>query len=153
MIRQSIEVAAEPAVLFDLTQDYTRRLDWDPFLKEARLLGGAGEPGVGVRAWCVARSGLGMETEYVSFRPPGTCAVAMTRGPWFCRAFAGSWRFEGVGPGRTRVTFTYSIDGRPAFLSGLLRQVFAHETRRRLEALRRHFDRRRPGKASGVEAQ
>ena len=41
MFRQSIEVAAEPGVLFDLTQDYAHRLDWDPFLKEARLLGGA----------------------------------------------------------------------------------------------------------------
>ena len=113
MFRQSIEVAAEPAVLFDLTQDYARRLDWDPFLKEARLIDGAESPGVGVRAWCVARNGLGMETRYVSFNPPGACAVEMTRGPWFFRSFSGSWRFEAIGPGRTRVTFTYSLDGRP----------------------------------------
>ena len=32
--RQSVEIAIEPWVLFDLTQDYSRRLDWDPFLKE-----------------------------------------------------------------------------------------------------------------------
>ena len=114
MFRQSIEVAAEPGVLFDLTQDYARRLDWDPFLKEARLIDGAESPGVGVRAWCVARNGLGMETRYVSFNPPGACAVEMTRGPWFFRSFSGSWRFEGIGPGRTRVTFTYSLDGRPS---------------------------------------
>lgn len=137
MFRQSIEVAAEPDVLFDLTQDYKHRLDWDPFLKEARLLGGADEPGVGVRAWCVARNGLGMETKYVSFNPPGACAVEMTRGPWFFRSFSGSWRFERVEPGRTRVTFTYSLDGRPALLSGLLRLVFGRETRRRLSALKR----------------
>ena len=140
MFRQSIEVAAEPAVLFDLTQDYTHRLDWDPFLREARLIDGAESPGVGVRAWCVARNGLGMETRYVSFNPPGACAVEMTRGPWFFRSFAGSWRFEGIGPGRTRVTFTYSLDGRPVFLSGLLRLVFARETRRRLEALKRFVE-------------
>jgi ribosome-associated toxin RatA of RatAB toxin-antitoxin module len=137
MFRQSIEVAAEPDVLFDLTQDYAHRLDWDPFLKEARLVGGAKSPGVGVRAWCVARSGLGMETEYVSFNPPGACAVEMTRGPWFFRSFAGSWRFERLGPGRTEVTFTYSLVGRPASISGLLRLIFARETRRRLEALER----------------
>jgi hypothetical protein len=98
MFRQSIEVAAEPGVLFDLTQDYSHRLDWDPFLKEARLLDGAERPGVGVRAWCVARNGLGMETRYVSFNPPGACAVEMTRGPWFFRSFSGSWRFDRVGP-------------------------------------------------------
>ena len=71
MFRQTIEVAAEPGMLFDLTQDYARRLDWDPFLKEARLLGGSDRTEVGVRAWCVAWNGLGMETRYVSFNPPG----------------------------------------------------------------------------------
>ena len=67
--------------LFRLTQDYDHRLDWDPFLKEARLVGGAQTAGIGVRAWCVAKSGLGMETEYVSFNPPKTVAVKMTKGP------------------------------------------------------------------------
>ena len=78
MFRQSIEVAAEPGVLFDLTQDYERRLDWDPVLREARLLGGADRPGVGVRAWCMARNGFGMETTYVSFNPPKTVAVKIS---------------------------------------------------------------------------
>src|SRR5438874_1899125 len=110
MFRQSIEVAAEPVVLFDLTQDYGQRLDWDPFLKGARLRGGADRPGVGVRAWCVARNGFGMETRYVSFNPPGACAVEMTRGPWFFRSFSGSWQFDRIGPSRTRVTFTYYLE-------------------------------------------
>jgi ribosome-associated toxin RatA of RatAB toxin-antitoxin module len=138
MFRQSIEVGAEPGVLFDLTQDYTHRLVWDSFVKEARLLDGAERPGVGVRAWCVARNGFGMETRYVSFNPPGACAVELTRGPWVFRSFSGSWRFERIGPDLTRVTFTYSLVSRPVFLSGLLRVVFAHETRRRLEALKRY---------------
>jgi hypothetical protein len=75
-----------------------------------------------------------METKYVSFNPPRACAVEMTRGPWFLRSFSGSWRFDRVGQGVTRVTFTYSLVGRPAFLSGLLRLAFAREARRRLEA-------------------
>jgi ribosome-associated toxin RatA of RatAB toxin-antitoxin module len=150
VFRRSIEVAAEPDALFDLTQDYPHRLDWDPFLKEARLLGGADRPGIGVRAWCVARNGLGMETDYVSFNPPGACAVAMTKGPWFFRSFAGSWRFEEMGPGRTRVTFTYGLAGRPFLISWMLRLVFARETRRRLEALRRYVEARvDPGRPPG----
>lgn len=135
--RQTVEIEAEPTALFELSQDYGRRLDWDPFLKEARLVGGAERAGVGVRAWCVARNGSGMETRYVSFHPPGACAVEMTRGPWFFRSFAGSWRFEPVGPGRTRVTFTYNLVGRPAFLTLPLGWIFARETRRRLRALKR----------------
>lgn len=137
MLRQTIEVVAEPAVLFDLTQDYSHRLGWDPFLKEAKLLDGAEKPGIGVLALCVAHNGFGMETRYVSFNPPGACAVEMTRGPWFFRSFSGSWRFDGMEPGRTRVTFIYSLVGRPALLSGLLRFIFARETRRRLQALKR----------------
>jgi hypothetical protein len=62
-------VQGEPAEVFALTQDYPRRLAWDPFLRRAELIGGATAPDVGARAWCVAWLGLGMETEYVSFRP------------------------------------------------------------------------------------
>src|SRR5262249_21495740 len=129
-----------PKAPFGLTPDSSRPLGWDPFWKEARLLDGADAAGPDVRAWCVARNGLGMETRYVSFNPPGACAVEMTRGPWFFRSFSGSWRFERTGPHRTMVTFTYSLVGRPGLLSGLLRHIFARETRRRLTALKRYAE-------------
>ncbi|HEX2203974.1 MAG TPA: SRPBCC family protein [Longimicrobium sp.] len=136
----SVVVAAPAAALFALTQDYGRRLEWDPFLKSAALVGGAREAGPGVRALCVAHSGLAMETEYVSFRPPGVCAVRMTRGPWFLGGFAGSWRFREEAPGRTRVSFTYQLRARPRWLGPLLgpvlARVFARDTRRRLAALK-----------------
>ena len=129
-----------PETLFELSQDYGRRLSWDPFLKEARLLGGADAAGLGVRAWCVARNGLGMETRYVSFHPPRACAVEMTRGPKVFRGFAGSWRFSAIEPGRTRVTFSYRIDARPALLSRPLSALFHRAMGRRLEALKREAE-------------
>jgi ribosome-associated toxin RatA of RatAB toxin-antitoxin module len=135
--RRSIEVDAPPELLFALSQDYGRRLSWDPFLREARLLGGAGQAGLGVRAWCEARNGLGMETAYVSFHPPRACAVEMTRGPRCFRAFAGSWRFEPIGPGRSRVSFTYRVVARPSALTRPLSWIFGRHTRRRLDALKR----------------
>jgi ribosome-associated toxin RatA of RatAB toxin-antitoxin module len=135
--RQSVEIAAEPGELFELTQDYERRLEWDPFLTSAELVGGAEAAGVGVRTRCRAHNGFSMETRYVSFNPPGVCAVEMTEGPWFFRSFAGSWRFEPAGAGRTRVSFTYRLVGRPPLLTGPLALAFACETRRRLVALKR----------------
>jgi hypothetical protein len=135
--RESITVAADPEALFELSQDYSRRLDWDPFLREARLVGGASAAGVGAVARCSAHNGFVMETRYVSYNPPGACAVEMTEGLWFFRSFAVSWRFEPVGPGRTEVSFAYRIVGRPRFLTGLLALVFGRETRRRLRALKR----------------
>ncbi len=137
---QSIVIAASPDALFALTQNYGRRLQWDPFLKSAALLGGAAEAGVGVRTYCVAHSGLGMETEYVSFNPPRTCAVKMTRGPWLIGNFAGSWHFEEVSPGQTRVGFRYHLRARPRWLSWLLTPLmgwfFGRDTRKRLVALK-----------------
>ena len=75
---QSILIDADAAALFELSQDYTRRLDWDPFLRSAELLNGAALPAVGVRALCVDRKGTAMETEYVSYNPPCAVAVKMT---------------------------------------------------------------------------
>jgi ribosome-associated toxin RatA of RatAB toxin-antitoxin module len=135
-VQLSTEIEATPADLFALTQDYGRRLDWDPYLKVATLIDGATHPEVGVRAWCVARNGFGMETRYISFRPPATCAVEMTRGPWLLRAFAGSWRFEPIGSRRTRVHFTYDVTGRPGFLTRPLAWIFRRDTSRRLQALK-----------------
>jgi ribosome-associated toxin RatA of RatAB toxin-antitoxin module len=141
MTFEQAEVIAAPAPeLFALTQDYRRRLEWDPFLRSAELLDGAAAAGVGVRAYCVARNGLGMETEYVSFNAPRTCAVKMTRGPGLIGRFAGTWRFEELSPGQTRVGFRYHLRGRPKWLSWLLTPllawVFARDTRRRLRALK-----------------
>jgi ribosome-associated toxin RatA of RatAB toxin-antitoxin module len=143
----SILIRARPEELFALTQDYGRRLEWDPFLRVAELVGGATESGVGVRAWCVARNGLGMETEYVSYQPPRVTAVKMTRGPWIIESFAGSWRFEPQGDGVTRVQFRYQVRARPRWAARLLTpvftRVFARDVRKRLEGLKRAVEEER----------
>jgi ribosome-associated toxin RatA of RatAB toxin-antitoxin module len=66
-------------------------------------------PEVGEKAWCVSKHGIGMQTEYVSFRRPEVTAIRMTKGPWYIKDFAGSWRFQQEGNSGTKVTFTYSI--------------------------------------------
>jgi ribosome-associated toxin RatA of RatAB toxin-antitoxin module len=154
-LEQSVDIAATPAELFALTQDYARRLEWDPFLRSANLVGGATAAGLGVRAYCVAHSGYGMETEYVSFTPPRVAAVKMTRGPWMIRSFAGSWRFEELEPGRTRVEFRYQVEAWPRWLAWLLTPVmvwvFGRDTRKRLEALKRAEESGRVLMASSAE--
>jgi len=138
-----IEASAED--LFWLTQDYQRRLEWDPYLKSAKLLDGAAKADVGVKVLCVNHNGQQMETEYVSFNPPHVTAVKMTRGPWIVQSFAGSWQFEMLAPEQTRVTFCYHLKARPAFLEGLLTpliaRVFGRDTERRLKALKQFVER------------
>ena len=132
-------VQADPALVFEMTQDYSRRLSWDPFLRHAELCDGAVAPGVGVRAWCVARLGPGMETEYVSFAPPRIAAVKMTRGPWILESFGGAWEFTPAGDGSTEVAFRYQFRTRPRWLAWLVepmaRRWFSWETRKRVVAL------------------
>jgi ribosome-associated toxin RatA of RatAB toxin-antitoxin module len=140
LFEESIMISGDPASLFRLSQDYDRRLEWDPFLRSAHLLGEAHQAGVGARAVCVAKSGWEMETEYVSFSPPRTTAVKMTRGPWFLDSFAGAWHFDEFESGRTRVSFRYNLRARPKwlawFLDPILARVFSRDTRQRLYALK-----------------
>jgi len=145
-VRVSIDVAAAPEHLFALTQDYERRLEWDPFLTSAEFLDGATEAGVGVVARCRGRIGGVMDAEYVSYEPPRVAAIRMTGPPWFLESFAGSWRFVPLAAGATRVEFAYTLRARPRIFSRLftpiVSAVFQYEMCRRLEALKSFVERR-----------
>ena len=81
-VEAAIEIRASPEEVFDLIHDYARRLAWDPFLKEARLLEGAKAAGPGIKALCTARSGsagLVMETVHLSLDRPRVIASALFR--------------------------------------------------------------------------
>ena len=106
---EKITIHETPEIIFDYTQDYDQRLGWDTFLKKAVLINGATKADKGVRAYCVAKNGLGMETEYVSFLRPRVTAIKMTKGPFLFKTFSASWNFNEIGSGTTEVTFLYSF--------------------------------------------
>ena len=85
---QQIEIKCSAAQAFDYTHDYKTRLNWDTFLKQADLMDGATVAGKGVKAYCVAKNGMGMLTEYVTFNRPKVPAIKMTKGPYLFKAFA-----------------------------------------------------------------
>jgi hypothetical protein len=87
---EKIIINCSPAIAFDYTQDYENRLKWDTFLKRAELIGGATKADKGVKAYCVAKNGLGMVTEYVSYNRPKATAIKMTKGPFMFKTFLGS---------------------------------------------------------------
>ena len=106
---KTIEISCSPEFAFDYTQDYANRLTWDTFLKKAELIEGATKAEKGVKAYCVAKNGLGMVTEYVSFNRPERTAINMTKGPFLFKSFLGSWTFKLVKPNTTSVIFLYSF--------------------------------------------
>jgi len=139
---ERILVDNSPAVVFDFTQDYSRRLLWDTFLKKADLLEGAKAAGLGVKAWCVARNGLGMETEYVSFNRPKATAIKMTRGPYLFKSFLGSWTFKETGPGQTEIIFLYSFTLRFPFnlFKIAIKKNLSRNVRKRLNDLKKSLE-------------
>jgi ribosome-associated toxin RatA of RatAB toxin-antitoxin module len=106
---KSVEINCTLEVAFDFTQDYDQRLSWDTFLKKADLIEGATKSGKGVKAYCVAKNGLGMETEYITFNRPKATAIEMTKGPFMFETFLGSWTFKEIQSNLTEVTFLYSF--------------------------------------------
>jgi len=139
---ETIQVRERPEVIFDYTQDYGNRLKWDTFLKRADLVDGATAAGKGVKSYCVAKNGMGMETVYVSFNRPRATAVQMTRGPYAFKTFQGSWTFKAL-PGGTEVVFLYSFTLRfPFSLAGfLVRRILQRNVRQRLVDLKTCIER------------
>jgi ribosome-associated toxin RatA of RatAB toxin-antitoxin module len=112
---EKIIVHENAQTIFDYTQDYENRLTWDTFLKRAELINGAVKAGKGVKAYCVAHNGIGMETEYVTFNRPKVTAIKMTKGPFLFKSFLGSWTFKELDTCKTEVVFLYSFSLRFPF--------------------------------------
>ena len=143
----TIDIGVDSEAVFDLIHDYSRRLDWDPFLREARLLNGDVVADRGISSRCAARwavGGLAMDTVYVSFTRPRIAAVNMTNGPVFLRSFAATIRQDRIDANSTRVTCRYNFEARPRWLAFIIEPivgwVFHRETCRRLAALKRFLE-------------
>ena len=141
-ISESIFVHEKPEQVFDFTQDYTKRLQWDTFLKKAYLIEGATAADKGVKAYCVAKNGMGMVTEYVTFRRPKVTAVKMTKGPFLFKAFLGSWTFKEMPDNRTEVVFLYSFSFRFPFnlLANAIKNNLEANVRQRLIDLKMNIE-------------
>ena len=138
----SIEIRQKAEVIFDYTQDYNHRLEWDTFLLEAKLLPPHLHAEKGAKAWCVAVNGYGMETEYISFSRPKVTAIKMTRGPYMFKEFSGSWNFKETSESTTMVIFTYSFSLRfPYNLFGFyIRKNLLKNVQQRLKDLQNRVE-------------
>lgn len=110
-----IIIDSKPESVFDYTQDYNKRLNWDTFLKLAKLMNNAVTPKKGVSAYCAAKNGIGMTTQYISFNRPKATAIKMTKGPYMFKSFLGSWTYKNVNDSMTKVIFLYSFQLRFPF--------------------------------------
>lgn len=135
---EKILIKRNQSDVFDFTQDYSKRLIWDTFLIKADMLNDTGEAGVGEKAYCVARNGMGMETEYVSYKRPKVTAIKMTQGPFLFKSFLGSWTFHKRAEQETEVVFLYAFTLRfPVSIgSFLMKRILQKEVKGRLQDLK-----------------
>jgi Polyketide cyclase / dehydrase and lipid transport len=139
-------IPARRADVFRLLHDYSRRLEWDTLLQEARLTDGFDVAGLHATSICKGRTllgGIAMKTVYVTYREPDVAAVRMVNRPPFIDSFAASIRHRDRPGGSSRLEYKYSFTARPRWLRPLLHPlmqiIFRRETERRLGALRRFF--------------
>lgn len=139
---EQIIINRDSETVFDYTQDYNNRLKWDVFLKRAELIEGATQAGKGAKAYCVAKNGLGMVTEYVSFNRPKVAAIKMTKGPFMFQSFVGSWTFREIGNMQTEVVFVYSFQLRFPFnlIIPFIKANLQNNVRQRLVYLKQHIE-------------
>ncbi len=128
--------------VFDFTQDYSNRLKWDTFLKRADLIEGASTADKGVKAYCVAKNGIGMVTEYVTFNRPRVTAIKMTKGPYIFKSFLGSWTFKELPDNKTEVIFLYSFSLRFPFnlLTNFIKNNLQTNVKQRLVDLKNNIE-------------
>lgn len=140
IIQSEIMICGNYQSLYNFTQDYNKRLQWDPFLKEAKLMGEINAVKIGARAWCVSKMGIGMETEYVFVQEPIVVAVKMTKGPLILKNFAGSWRFIEIDESITKVIFRYHFSSRFKVIDPVIHYFLHREMKKRLLYMKRKFE-------------
>ena len=142
-VAESIFVDASPEVVFDFTQDYARRREWDANVLAAEVLATAGPPRVRLRL----RGGVSCLFEYKVFDRPARTSLAMTevRSPFLCGG-GGAWTYEPRNGG-TWWSQHNTIAFRNRFvhwcLGGLARWQLARSTRRAMARAKQMLEARR----------
>ena len=145
LVEESIQIDAPIELVYEVSQDYDVRYEWDPFPEKISVVSGSPQ-GLSVGTTVLVRSKLGMEmlVEFIQVAPPFRAAIKMIQGPSLIEKFAGSWIFEPNGEGSTFARFRYSISTRPAWLTlvgnAIATLYFSRTARRRLAGLKRYCE-------------
>ena len=139
-VTEVVVVARDPAAVFDYTQDYGRRTEWDRGIAEATVLGS------NPRTVRVRIEGLGTMTVVYRLdrRPERTSAAFEDVESRWITGGGGAWQYEPV-EGGTRWQQTNSLECRPVWYARLLAPLMERslrastrrsmaEAKRRLEA-------------------
>lgn len=145
LIEQRVSIAAGREQVYQVSQDYAVRYEWDPFPERIEFIGEPQAVQRGARVRVLARSGLRMDVEFVQVDAPERAAIRMLRGPFFLRLFAGSWIFHERGTKATEAVFRYQLQIKswalPWLLEPLASWYFRRAVAARLQGLKVYCER------------
>ena len=146
MARIEFEVAIKAPIerVYQVSQDYAVRYEWDAFPEQIELLNGATQIEKGVCVAVKAKNGLQMDVEFIQVKPPSTAAIKMIHGPIVLQSFSGSWLFKAISANETQAKFIYSIKTKwwtmPLLSEWIATQYFAKVIRARLDGLKQYCE-------------
>ncbi|WP_230969798.1 type II toxin-antitoxin system RatA family toxin [Nitrogeniibacter aestuarii] len=145
IIEQCIAISAPVEHVYQVSQDYGVRYEWDPFPESIEVVRGSmSPPAIGSQVLVRSKLGMKMWVEFVQIAPPQRAAIKMIKGPALLKRFAGSWIFECAGDAGTIVKFRYSISTRPAWFAWagdrIASAYFSWTTRKRLAGLKQYCE-------------
>ncbi len=139
-----VEINLAIEKVYEISQDYSQRYDWDPFPETIEFIGDATTVERGNKVKIVAKSGLKMEVEFVQVSPPEVTAIKMLNGPFILKSFAGSWLFKALPNGNTKAIFKYTIKTKkwalPLVSNKLINWYFGSHVKARLDALKQYCE-------------
>lgn len=145
-IKRSIEINSSQNNVFEITQNYHVRLEWDSYLTEARLLGDSQSASIGKESYCKNKLGMVMISKYISYKSPDVAAVKMIKGPGILKKFSGAWNVKSIGVEESLVTFTYNYELNGKIINKLFGSISAYffgwEMKVRLNYLKKYCERR-----------
>lgn len=140
VVQQRIRIEAPPEVVWDFTQDYTRRLQWDPSLLSCEVLEREPRLRVAVRA----PGALQCVFEYRLLERPHRTSVAMTEvRSALVAGGGGAWTYRADGGGTWwEVTNSITLKSRLAglLLGPLIRWQLGRTTRVALQRAKRAIE-------------
>jgi hypothetical protein len=146
LIEKTTEIEAPIELVYEISQDYSVRYEWDPFPEKISIIAGPAELAIGTQVLVRSKLGMEMVVEFVQLVPPTRAAIKMIRGPYFISKFAGSWIFEPLSETTTLARFRYSLSMRPRWLAWPLQWAatayFSGTARKRLAGLKRYCEAR-----------
>lgn len=143
-IKLQTNIKASQEEIFDLTQDYSKRLLWDSYLKQAYLINQETKAKIGVDCYCKNHFGSVMISRYISFNRPHVAAVKMIKGPFILKSFSGAWNVKYLNDMQSKLLFTYNfklkggVIGR--LISPLIIYIFTKQMKKRLHAIKFYLE-------------